>query len=151
MQSIWHDLRDKEVVDAIALDRARRLGFEDVFERMREDIGKRADAAVALIGKYMEGGPRNNVLETLRALRHERLAHRQLSPATAPGASKRDGRRDRRVLSGQFKASKLSHILQSLVKAMAYDPEDTARVFRHCATCFWAGFQKNEKTRTPEA
>lgn len=108
MQSIWHDLRDKEVVDAIALDRARRLGFEDVFERMREDIGKRADAAVALIGKYMEGGPRNNVLETLRALRHERLAHRQLSPATAPGASKRDGRRDRRVLSGQFKAQPYS-------------------------------------------
>jgi hypothetical protein len=90
MQSIWHDLRDKEVVDAIALDRARRLGFEDVFEQMREDIGKRADAVVALIGKYMEGGPRNNVLETLRALRHERLVHRQLSPATAPGASATD-------------------------------------------------------------
>jgi hypothetical protein len=147
MQSIWHDLRDKEFVDAIALDRARRLGFEDVFEQMREDIGKRADAAVALIGKYMEGGQRNNVPETLRTLRHERLAHRQLSPATAPGASATH----EEIEEFYQDNSKLSHILQSLVNAMAYDPEDTARVFRHYATCFWVGFQKNEKTRTPEA
>jgi hypothetical protein len=147
MQSIWHDLRDKEVVDAIALDRARRLGFEDVFEQMREDIGKRADAVVALIGKYMDGGSGNQVLKTLRNLRNERLAHRQLSPARAPGASATD----EEIEEFYENNSKLIHILQSLVNTMAYDPEDTARVFRHYATCFWAGFQKNEKTRTPEA
>jgi hypothetical protein len=43
MQSIWYDLRDTEIVDALALDRARGLGFEDVFEHMREDLAKRAD------------------------------------------------------------------------------------------------------------
>jgi hypothetical protein len=78
MQSLWNTLRDNEAVDALAMDRVRRLGFEDVFEQMREDIGKRADAVVALIGKYMEGGSGNQVLKTLRNLRNERLAHRQL-------------------------------------------------------------------------
>jgi AbiU2 len=147
MQSIWKDLRDTEIVDALALDRARRLGFEDVLEHMREDLAKRADTVLALIGKYIEGGARNSVLETLRALRHERLAHRQLSPATAPGATATD----EEIEEFYQDNSKLIHILLSLVNAMAYDPEDTARVFRYYATCFWAGFQQNEKTKTPEA
>jgi AbiU2 len=95
----------------------------------------------------MEGGARNNVLETLRALRHERLAHRQLSPATAPGATATD----EEIEEFYQDNSKLIHILLSLVNAMAYDPEDTAGVFRYYATCFWARFQQNEKTGTPEA
>jgi hypothetical protein len=147
MQSIWHDIRDKKVVDALALDRAGRAGFLDVVEYMREDLGKRADAAVALIGKYMEGGSGNHVLNTLRNLRNERLAHRQLSPATAPGATATD----EEIEEFYQDNSKLIHILLSLVNAMAYDPEDTAGVFRHYATCFWARFQQNEQTRTPEA
>jgi hypothetical protein len=147
MQSIWHDLRDKEIVDALALDRASRTGFVDVLEYMREDIGKRADAVVALIGKYMEGGSGNHVLKTLLNLRNERLAHRQLSPATAPGATATD----EEIEVFYQDNSKLIHILLSLVKAMAYDPEDTAGVFRHYATCFWARFQVDEKIRKPEA
>jgi hypothetical protein len=144
MQSIWATLRDKEVVEALALDRVLRLGFQEAINEMREDLGKRAETVVALISKYMEGGPSNNVLETLRALRHERLAHRQLSPATAPGASATD----EEIEEFYQDNSKLIHILLSLVNAMAYDPEDTAKVFHHYATCFWEGFQINEKTRT---
>lgn len=147
MQSIWHDLRDAELVDALALDRARRLGFEEVYEYMKEELSKRADTVVALIGKYMEGGARNNILETLRALRHERLAHRQLSPATAPGATATD----EEIEEFYQDNSKLIHILLSLVNAMAYDPEDTARVFRHYAAAFWARFQRDERARVPEA
>jgi AbiU2 len=146
MQSIWHDLRDKKIVDALALDRARCVGFLDVLEHMREDLGKRADEVVALIGKYMDGGSSDHVLKTLRNLRNERLAHRQLSPATAPGATATD----EEIEEFYQDNSKLISILLSLVNAMAYDPEDTAKVFRHYATCFWAGFQKNEKTKTAE-
>lgn len=138
IQSIWHDLRDAELVDALALDRARRLGFEDVYEYMREEFSKSAEAVLALIGKYMDGGVGNNVLETLRALRHERLAHRQLSPTTAPGATASD----EEIEDFYQDNSKLIHILLSLVKAMAYDPEDTARVFRHYAAAFWARLQR---------
>jgi hypothetical protein len=147
MQSIWHDLRDKEIVDALALDRASRTGLLDVLEYMRDDLGKRADAVVALIGKYMEGGSGNHVLKTLLNLRNERLAPRQLSPATAPGATATD----EEIEEFYQDNSKLIHILLSLVNAMAYDPEDTAGVFRRYATCFWARFQVDEKIGTPEA
>jgi hypothetical protein len=147
MRSIWNDLRDKEIVDALALDRASRTGFLDVLEYMKDDLGKRADAVVALIGKYMEGGSGNHVLKTLLNLRNERLAHRQLSPTTAPGATATD----EEIEEFYQDNSKLIHILLSLVNAMAYDPEDTAGVFRHYATCFWARFQVEEKIRTPEA
>jgi hypothetical protein len=146
MQSIWHDLRDKQVIDALALNRARNTGFLDVLEFMREDLGKKADEAVSLIGKYMEGGPADHVLKTLRNLRNERLAHRQLSPATAPGATATD----EDIEEFYQDNSKLIHILLSLVNAMAYDPEDTAGVFRHYATCFWALFRQDERTRMPE-
>ena len=122
------------------------VGFLDVLEHMREDLGKRADEVVALIGKYMDGGSSDHVLKTLRNLRNERLAHRQLSPATAPGATATD----EEIEEFYQDNSKLISILLSLVNAMAYDPEDTAKVFRHYATCFWAGFQKNEKTKTAE-
>jgi hypothetical protein len=86
-------------------------------------------------------------LETLRNLRNERLAHRQLSSATATGATATD----EEIEEFYQDNSKLIRILLGLVNAMAYDPEDTAGVFRHYATCFWARFQQNEKTRTPEA
>jgi hypothetical protein len=144
MTSVWSTLRDSEVVDALALDRARRLGLPEAIGAMRDDLGKKADKVISLISKYMEGGPRHTVLETLRAVRHERLAHRQLSPATAPGANATD----EEIEEFYQDNSKLVQILLGLVNAMAYDPEDTARVYRHYATCFWGAFQKNEKTRT---
>ena len=90
MESFWATLRDSEVVDALTLDRVRRVGFSDAIGEMRHDLGKKADKVVSLINKYMEGGPRHTVPERLRALRHERLAHRQLSPATATGANATD-------------------------------------------------------------
>jgi hypothetical protein len=57
---------------------------------MRDDLGKKAAEAVLLLNKYMEGGTHRAVLEKLLALRHERLAHRQLATATATGASATD-------------------------------------------------------------
>lgn len=140
MQSIWHDLRNTEVVDALARDRASRLGFGDVFEYMREDLANKADKVVGLIAKYMERGPCNNVLETLRTLRHERLAHRQISPATAPGATATD----EEIEEFYQDNSKLIHILLSLVNAVAYNPEDAAGVFGFYAKSFWARFQPDE-------
>lgn len=142
MQSVWHDLRDSQVIDAIVMDRARRLGFLDVLEYMKEDLAQKANTALGLISKYMEGGSNNNVLGTLRALRHERLAHRQLSPTTAAGATATD----EEIEEFYQDNSRLINILMSLVNAVAYDPEDTARVFRYYATCIWDRFQPNEKT-----
>lgn len=137
MELIWHHLRNSEVIDVLSQDRASRLGFCDVLEHMREDLADKAHRATELIAKYMEGGPRNNVLKTLRTLRHKRLAHRQASVTTAPGASATD----EEIEEFYQDNSKLIHILLSLVNAMAYDPQDTAGVFGFYAKSFWERLQ----------
>jgi len=141
MQSIWHELRDPEVVHSLALERANRMGLTGVFEAVKEHLAEKANKVIGLIGKYIEGGPRNNVLESLRALRHERLAHRQISEAMAAGATATD----EEIEEFYQDNSKLIHILLSLVNATAYDPEDTARVYRFYAKSFWARVQQDEK------
>jgi hypothetical protein len=129
-------LRDREVIDALVLDRMRRLGLPDAIDAMRDELGKKAGEVVQLINRYMEGGARYAVLETLRALRNERLAHRQL--ALVPGASATD----EKIEEFYQDNSKLIRILLSLVNAMAYDPEDTAKVYGFYASHFWGAFQK---------
>jgi HEPN superfamily AbiU2-like protein len=96
-----------------------------------------------LIGKYRKEGPCHNVLANLRTLRNERLAHRQTapSPATAPGASATD----EEIEEFYQDNSKLVQILLSLVKAMAYDPQDTAGVYGFYAKSFWERFQPNPR------
>ena len=135
MKSIEASLRESEVIDALALDRAGRLDGA-----MRDDLGKKADQAILLLKKYMEDGPRHAVLKTLRALRHERLAHRQLAPAAATGANTTD----EEIEEFYQDNSKLIQILLGVVNAMAYDPQDTAKVYRFYASHFWGAFQKTD-------
>ena len=133
MQCVWATLRDKKVIDALALDRAKRGGWLDVFDEMRNDLSKKAAEAVQLLNKYMEGGKHRAVLEKLLTLRHERLAHRQLAPATATGANATDEEIEQFYQAN----SKLIEILLSVVNAMAYDPQDTANVYGFYASHFW--------------
>jgi hypothetical protein len=133
MQCVWATLRDKKVIDALALDRAKRGGWLDVFDEMRNDLSKKAAEAVQLLNKYMEGGKHRAVLEKLLTLRHERLAHRQLAPATATGANATDEEIEQFYQDN----SKLIEILLSVVNAMAYDPQDTANVYGFYASHFW--------------
>jgi hypothetical protein len=135
MQSVAATLREKEVIDALALDRVNRLGLPEAIGQMRDDLGKRVAEVILLVNKYMEGGSRDALLKRLLALRHERLAHRQVVPATATGANTTD----EEIEEFYQDNSKLIRILLSLVNAMAYDPEDTAKVYRHYASHFWAG------------
>jgi hypothetical protein len=128
MQSIAATLREKEVIDALALDRANHLGLPEAIDEMRDDLGKKAAKVVQLIHKK------------LLALRNERLAHRQLAQATATGANATD----EEIEEFYQDNSKLIHILLSVVNAMAYNPEDTAKVYRFYASHFWRAFQKTE-------
>jgi hypothetical protein len=141
MQSVRETLLDKAVIEALALDRVNRLGCPEAIGAMRDDLGKKAAEVVLLVSKYMEGGAHHTVFKNLLALRHERLAHRQLTAAVAPGANATD----EEIEEFYQDNSKLIHILLGLVNAMAYDPEDTAKVFRYYASCFWAAFQKSGK------
>jgi hypothetical protein len=135
MQSIAADLSEKRVIEALAVDRVNRLGLPEAIDQMRADLGKKANEVKRLARKYMEGGSHDAVLKKLLALRHERLAHRQLAPAIVTGANATD----EEIEEFYQDNSELIRVLLSLVNAMAYNPEDTAKVYRQYASQFWAG------------
>ena len=134
MRSIVDTLREKEVIDALALDRAHCPGMpESIYEMMRDDLRKKTDEVLLLVSKYMEGGSHHAVFKKLLALRNERLAHHQLIPAIATGASSAD----EEIEEFYQDNSKVIRILLSVANAMAYDPQETAKVYSHYACCFW--------------
>lgn len=126
-------LRDSEVIDALALDRTNRLGFSDVFDAMRDDLAKKADKAIRLLNKYLEGGSHHAVMKSLRAFRHERLAHRQVEAATPSAANATDDEIEQLYQD----TAELIETLLALVKAIAYDTEGNANVYRFYADQFW--------------
>jgi AbiU2 len=126
-------LRNKEVIDALAFDRAKRGGWLEALDEMRTDLRKKTDEAVLLLNKYMEGGTHYRVLRNLLTLRHERLAHHQLVTTTATRANATD-----EEIEEFFQDhSRLIELLLGVVNAMAYDPQDTAEVFGFYASHFW--------------
>lgn len=135
MSAIAALLREPGLVEALAQDRADRTGFTDLSAVMTADMAGKAAKILDLVNKYSEGGSRNGVRENLLRLRHERLAHRQFASATEIAA---DGL-DARIEEFFDDASKLIQLLMSLVNATAYDPQDTAKVYRWHADKFWAG------------
>jgi hypothetical protein len=145
MQSIAATLRETEVIDTLAADRVDRLGLPEAVDEMRADLSKRASEVISLVNKYMEGGSHDAVLKKLLVLRHERLAHRALAPAAATGASVAD----KEIEEFYQDNSRLIHVLLSLVNAVAYDPEDTAGVYRRYAELFWAGVRGEQTEGHP--
>jgi hypothetical protein len=139
-ESIADVLRDQSVVHALAADSAARgmAGWED---QMKSELSQRALKAIALVDKYSKGGSHCGVLENLRRLRHERLAHRQTEtmPVTTADAT------DVEIESFYQDNSELIHLLLSLVERIAYDPNDTAETYHFYAAFFWAGV-RGERT-----
>lgn len=136
MECIAKALGKKEVIDALALARVDQSS-ED-FDAMRDDLGKKADEAILLVDKYMCGAG-HAVFTKLRDLRNERLAHREVvTKVRATGATATDEDIEQFYQDN----SKLVHILLGIFNAMAYDPEDTAKVFSFYASQFWGAFQK---------
>jgi hypothetical protein len=56
MEAIAETLRAQSFIDSLAADRAARIGLPHSIDQMRSELGKMADAAIALIDKYSEGG-----------------------------------------------------------------------------------------------
>lgn len=90
MTAIRDDLRDKKVIDALALDLVNRRGWPEAIDQMKSALEQRATVALRLIHKYLEGGTNASVLKNLTTLRNEHLAHRDLAPTTAEEANAPD-------------------------------------------------------------
>lgn len=142
MDEIADTLSDRHLIDALAADRAAKYGARHIEAAMQNDFRRNAKEIVDLIKQYSKGGRREAVIERLRTVRHQRLAHRQIEPAAAVQASPTD-----KEIEGFYQDnSKLIRLLLSLVSGVGYDPEEHAKVFRHHASFFWAA-ACGEKTK----
>jgi len=143
MDLIAETLRDRAVIGALAADRASRFDAADRAEGlMRRDLGRLADDAIELIEKYSRGGSHHAVREKLWALQSRSLVHRQIAMATAADAA------DDEIESFYQDNLALVRLLLSLVRAVAYNPEDAAKIYRLNAASFW-GEVRGERRKPP--
>src|SRR6185437_12953308 len=110
---------------------------------MAETLRKRATQAVALIGKYDQGGTCHAVLKSLRNLRNERLAHRQVT--STPVEVRAEDASEKEIEAFYQDMSELIKHLLSVVLRTSYDTADTADVFQFHAKFFWASV-RGERT-----
>jgi len=143
MTAVAEKLRNKEFFDAVVASRAAGTGLSStgVVDSMRQALEPKRDAVVKLVRKYSEGGVGYAAFEKLRALRHERLAHRQTAPTNATLADATD----KEIESFYEDNLELIRLLLSLILATAFDLKEAAGVYRHHAKFFWAN-ARGERT-----
>ena len=148
MEEIARILSGNRIIDVLAADRA--AGFNDVHieAEMKVDMKRQANEVIGLIKSYSRNGRNEAVLEKLRKVRHERLAHRQIEPTAATGP----GLTDEEIESFYQDNSKIIGLLLSLVSGIGYNPQQTGEVYRHHASFFWAAVrgEKRKGIRTIE-
>lgn len=159
MSLIADRLRDKKFFKALVQYRARRLGLSSVSvpDRMRGELTSRRDQILDLIGRYSAGGVTFHVLNKLKTLRHQHLAHRQLpdGPAAVSGSDTQaqksvEGESAVWATDDEIEAFyqdnlEIICLLLSLVNGMAYDLSEAANVYKHHAKFFWAS-ARGERT-----
>lgn len=136
-------LRDKPLFDALVRQRARNLGYGfDVIESMREALEPKRDNILRLVRKYTNDSEHATVLERLRTLRHEQLAHRQTQP-TDPAALQHT---DEEIEEFYQDTLEIVRLVLSVFLATAFDiATDGGEVYRHHANFFWAA-ARGERT-----
>jgi hypothetical protein len=142
MEDIARTLRKGGIVDALAADRAARYNDPNFEAAMREDMRRQASEVLDLIDSYARNGRNAAVLEKLRTVRHERLAHRQIEQPSAVGGP---GLTDKEIEAFYQDNSRIISLLSSLVSGIGYDPQETGEVFCHHASFFWAA-ARGERT-----
>jgi hypothetical protein len=150
--SVIDGIRNPHIINALAAERLSglskqsnlsMLGFES---QIHDAVRSGASKAINLFEQYCPGGSRRTVLEDLRRLRHERLAHRQVTPSRANGPEATDEQietfyQDTRELVGK---------LLSVLLGVAHDFAETANVYRRPSALFWAGVRGEQTEGHPE-
>jgi HEPN superfamily AbiU2-like protein len=141
MDDIGRRLGDSRLVDALAADRAARFLDANIEAEMREEMRRQAAEVIDLIKVFCKGGRHEAVIKKLRAVRHERLAHRRIEPTAATGP----GLTDEEIEFFYQDNLKIIQRLLHLVSGIGYDPAETGEVFRYHASFFWAAV-RGERT-----
>jgi AbiU2 len=142
MDSIANNLRDTRILNALAAD---RVGGSEAEEQMRLSMRQCVDNAIALIGKYSEGGSHFAVFERLLTLRDKRLAHRDIRATAVVGADVTD----EEIESFYQDNSIIVQLLLSFVGAAGYDPKEAEGVYGYYATLFWAAVRSEHDKDHP--
>jgi hypothetical protein len=126
-------------------------------DAMREALTPKRDQILELIGKYSVNGTAFEVLEQLKMLRHQRLAHRQLPKAPVapagpdtPGQQDEEGKQpvwgtDDEIETFYQDNLEIIRLLLSLVQGLAFDLSEATDVYKHHAKYFWAS-ARGERT-----
>ncbi|NYH26249.1 AbiU2 domain-containing protein [Paraburkholderia bryophila] len=143
MESIAKTLSDQQVFTALVVSRAEGTGLSSGFvvDRMRETLDAKSKKAVELISKYAPGGKHRGVLEKLRTLRNEYLAHKQTTPTNATGADASDNE----IETFYQDNLEIVQLLLSSVLGRYFDLAEAADVYRHHSKYFWAA-ARGERT-----
>ncbi|SAL69571.1 hypothetical protein AWB69_08224 [Caballeronia udeis] len=152
MSLIADRLRDKEFFETLVQYRTGRTGLRSKFapDAMRDALAPRREQVLELIGKYSAGGPAFAVLDKLKMLRHQHLAHRQLpkAPATPEESATPEpqGKEDKPPVWATddeietfFQDNlEIMRLLLSMVQGLAFDLSEATDVYEHHAKYFWA-------------
>ncbi|PIF78822.1 hypothetical protein CLU95_6021 [Variovorax sp. 54] len=143
MTAIAEKLKDERFFQDLVAKRAVRLGMaaSGVEALLTEALDQKRQAVLSLVRKYAEGGPGHVAFKKIKALRDERLAHRQAVDASAA----RDDPDDKEVEAFYVDSLSVVTFLLSLVLAKAFDLNEAGDVYRHHAKFFWAG-ARGERT-----
>ena len=145
MSKIGATIKERPVIEALAADRAKRA-FPGTESEMLRHLSKLAKEASALIAKYQKGGAGNSTREALMAWRHNRIAHHNITPAIVVGTAGIDEKEAETLFVDHAKL--IDHLL-SLVLAEAYNPLDTAKIYRIYAQYFWESVEGERSERHP--
>jgi hypothetical protein len=159
MSLIADRLRNKKLFEALVQYRAGRTGLRSRFasDAMREALTPKRNRILELIGKYSVNGTAFVVLEKLKILRHQHLAHRQLPNAAAtpeePDIPEQEGEEgkppvwatDDEIETFYQDNLEIMRLLLSLVQGLAFDLSEATDVYKHHARYFWAA-ARGERT-----
>jgi AbiU2 len=138
------DLSDVPEAERSSTAEAARQREAEFGRLMGAELQKHAEAAVAIIRKYDQGGACHMTFKRLMSLRNEHLAHRQINPT--PAELRGGHAADEEIETFYQDMSNLIGLLMHVALKTSYDPAEAAGVFRRHAKFFWAAVcgERNE-------
>lgn len=135
IEHIVRTLQDPDILKALAGERANKFRDVNVKHQMQKELEEKVEQASKLIGKYTKGGSHHDILQKLLIFRHEHFAHRQVERSVDLTQAKID----REIEAFYSDNSSIVRLLLTVVRATAYDPQETADMIKFYAGNFWAG------------
>ena len=146
IQNITSKIKKPWFVNGLVKTRAAQQGDADFDAALEAAFTKSRDECLRIYDKYVKGGSCYTVREDVSKLRHKRLAHREPKGFVLEDDAFPDG-----AIEGFYNDSvEIVRLLLALILGLAYDPKETAEIYRGHARCFWAAVCGERTTGHPE-